>query len=188
MQDASRPRPGTALLEEARGHDLVAVGSHSGSRASGIFFGSTASTLVHRADVPVLVARRPPSEEAFPGTVLLASDGSPGSAAATRLAGRVASACGSSVTILHVSDETPQMRRELAWQAVELLEACGHEPALCDATGDPHEEICRLAGELEAGLLVIGSRGLGGMKSLGSVSERVAHEAPCSVLVARGFA
>jgi nucleotide-binding universal stress UspA family protein len=34
-------------------------------------------------------------------------------------------------------------------------------------------------------LLVVGSRGLHGIRALGSVSERVAHEAPCSVLVVR---
>jgi nucleotide-binding universal stress UspA family protein len=37
----------------------------------------------------------------------------------------------------------------------------------------------------EADLLVVGSRGLHGIKALGSVSERVAHEARCSVLVVR---
>jgi nucleotide-binding universal stress UspA family protein len=37
-----------------------------------------------------------------------------------------------------------------------------------------------------ADLLVVGSRGVHGARSLGSVSERVAHEAPCSVLVVRG--
>ena len=36
-----------------------------------------------------------------------------------------------------------------------------------------------------ADLLVVGSRGTHGAGSLGSVSERVAHEAPCSVLVVR---
>lgn len=38
---------------------------------------------------------------------------------------------------------------------------------------------------IEADLLVVGSRGLHGIKALGSVSERVAHEAACSVLVVR---
>ena len=180
------PDSAAALLREAHGHDLVAVGSHTGSRASGIFFGSTASTLVHRADVPVLVARRPPSDDAFPNKILVASDGSPGSATAARLAGRIGHACDSEVTVLHVSEgETPNMRAELARQVVELFETVGHEPPVCDASGDPHDEIPRLAGELGAGLLVIGSRGLGGVKALGSVSERVAHDAPCSVLVAR---
>jgi len=37
----------------------------------------------------------------------------------------------------------------------------------------------------DADLLVVGSRGMHGARALGSVSERVAHEAPCSVLVVR---
>jgi nucleotide-binding universal stress UspA family protein len=38
---------------------------------------------------------------------------------------------------------------------------------------------------IEADLLVVGSRRLQGIKALGSVSERVAHEAKCSVLIVR---
>jgi nucleotide-binding universal stress UspA family protein len=34
--------------------------------------------------------------------------------------------------------------------------------------------------------LAVGSRGLRGIRALGSVSERIAHEARCSVLVVRG--
>jgi nucleotide-binding universal stress UspA family protein len=37
-----------------------------------------------------------------------------------------------------------------------------------------------------ADLIVMGSRGLHGLSALGSVSERVAHRAACSVLVVRG--
>jgi hypothetical protein len=37
----------------------------------------------------------------------------------------------------------------------------------------------------EADLLVVGSRGLHGLRALGSVSERIAHQAACSVLVVR---
>jgi nucleotide-binding universal stress UspA family protein len=37
-----------------------------------------------------------------------------------------------------------------------------------------------------ADVLVVGSRGLHGLKALGSVSERAAHQAKCSVLVVRG--
>jgi nucleotide-binding universal stress UspA family protein len=36
-----------------------------------------------------------------------------------------------------------------------------------------------------ADLLVVGSRGLHGLRALGSVSERVAHRASCSTLVVR---
>ena len=36
-----------------------------------------------------------------------------------------------------------------------------------------------------ADLIVVGSRGLKGLKALGSVGERIAHQASCSVLVVR---
>jgi nucleotide-binding universal stress UspA family protein len=49
------------------------------------------------------------------------------------------------------------------------------------------ENIVGLAEELGADLIVIGSRGLGGMKRLlmGSVSESVVRHAHCPVLVVR---
>ncbi|MDM9582702.1 MULTISPECIES: universal stress protein [unclassified Nostoc] len=54
-------------------------------------------------------------------------------------------------------------------------------------TGDPAEEIIRLANIYKADLIVIGSRGLMGMKRIvqGSVSSQVVEEANCSVLVVK---
>jgi nucleotide-binding universal stress UspA family protein len=54
-------------------------------------------------------------------------------------------------------------------------------------TGDPAEEIIRLANIYQADLIVIGSRGLTGMKRIvqGSVSSQVVEDAPCSVLVVK---
>jgi nucleotide-binding universal stress UspA family protein len=37
----------------------------------------------------------------------------------------------------------------------------------------------------DADLLILGSRGLHGLQALGSVSERVAHDASCTVLTVR---
>jgi nucleotide-binding universal stress UspA family protein len=42
-----------------------------------------------------------------------------------------------------------------------------------------------IAAAERADLVVVGSRGLRGLRSIGSVSERVAHRASCSVLVVR---
>lgn len=55
----------------------------------------------------------------------------------------------------------------------------GHE----NLPGSPVEALA--ASAADADLLVVGSRGLHGLKSLGSVSERVAHQAECSVLIVR---
>jgi nucleotide-binding universal stress UspA family protein len=54
-------------------------------------------------------------------------------------------------------------------------------------TGDPREEIVRLAQEWPADLIVVGARGLGALATalLGSVSLAVARDAPCAVLVVR---
>jgi nucleotide-binding universal stress UspA family protein len=54
-------------------------------------------------------------------------------------------------------------------------------------SGDPAEEIIRLANIHKSDLIVIGSRGLTGMKRIvhGSVSSQVVEESPCSVLVVK---
>ncbi len=54
-------------------------------------------------------------------------------------------------------------------------------------TGAPAEEIIRLANIYKTDLIIIGSRGLIGMKRIvqGSVSSQVVEEANCSVLVVK---
>jgi nucleotide-binding universal stress UspA family protein len=54
-------------------------------------------------------------------------------------------------------------------------------------TGNPPEEIIRLANIYKADLIIIGSRGLTGMNRIvqGSVSSQVVEDANCSVLVVK---
>lgn len=54
-------------------------------------------------------------------------------------------------------------------------------------TGNPGRTICELADTWSADLILVGSRGLKGLKEmfLGSVSNYVTHHAPCSVLIVR---
>jgi nucleotide-binding universal stress UspA family protein len=53
--------------------------------------------------------------------------------------------------------------------------------------GEPGPALCRLAREAGATAIVVGSRGRGGLKRafLGSVSDYVVRNAPCSVIVTR---
>lgn len=53
--------------------------------------------------------------------------------------------------------------------------------------GDPAENICALADELEADLIIVGRKDRSGLEELllGSVSSAVVHQAPCAVLVAQ---
>jgi nucleotide-binding universal stress UspA family protein len=55
------------------------------------------------------------------------------------------------------------------------------------ADGFAVEEICRVAGERDAQLIVVGSHGWGAARRLlsGSVSTGLVHSAPCPVLVVR---
>ena len=54
-------------------------------------------------------------------------------------------------------------------------------------TGRPADEIVRISSEENFDLIIMGSRGLGGIKQffLGSVSDRVADEAKCPVLLVK---
>ncbi|KMJ57970.1 hypothetical protein AB685_14175 [Bacillus sp. LL01] len=53
--------------------------------------------------------------------------------------------------------------------------------------GDPAKTICNFADTHESDLIIIGSRGLGGLKKLilGSVSDKVTNTANCPVLIAK---
>jgi nucleotide-binding universal stress UspA family protein len=55
------------------------------------------------------------------------------------------------------------------------------------ATGQPSDEIARIAGESETDLIVISTHGHTGLKHLwlGSIAEGVVRKAPCPVLVVR---
>ena len=57
-------------------------------------------------------------------------------------------------------------------------------------TGEPAAAICGLAEELGARAIVLGTRGRGGLKRalLGSVSDYVVRNAPCTVVVTREHA
>ncbi len=65
--------------------------------------------------------------------------------------------------------------------------ARGVDTEFTQLTGNPGRMICELAGNWSADLILVGSRGLKGLKEmfLGSVSNYVTHHAPCSVLIMR---
>ena len=178
--------PGDVLLEAARAHDVLVVGTRRGSRAEGIVYGGTAALALHACDVPVLVARATPDWRALGEHVLVASDGSPEIRRAAELAGAIAARAGGRATLLHVSPYgSGEARRELALEATDILVVTGEEPVTRTVAGRPADAITGAADEFGATLLVLGSRGLTGVRALASVSERVGATAPCPVLVLR---
>ncbi|MEM6426622.1 MAG: universal stress protein [Cyanobacteria bacterium P01_D01_bin.128] len=65
--------------------------------------------------------------------------------------------------------------------------AAGIPAEFTEVSGEPGKQICSLAHNWEADLIIVGSRGRRGIKEwlLGSVSNYVMHHAPCSVLLAQ---
>lgn len=141
----------------------------------------------------------------FPERILVAVDGGPQAASVAEMAARLAGKMGSELHAVHVGFVPamyhPEMRgyrprseavqretQEVLDGEVRRIEAAGAEVARSHPRmGRPDVEILELAEELDAELIVIGSRGLGGVRRalLGSVSDSVVRHAHCPVLVVR---
>lgn len=141
--------------------------------------------------------------------VLVATDFSPASDEALVEADRFARALGGPLVVLHVMPVTtgvnilfPQAVEPESLGAAALEERIlvaltervaaktgrsGQDVALRLETGAVDATIVRIAEELGAGLVVVGSHGAGGLgrRVLGSVADRVLRHAHCPVLVAR---
>ena len=106
--------------------------------------------------------------------MLAGVDGSPPSFAAARVAASLGERLGVPVTFLVARGSEGEIDADrCAESGLELVSSDAKPiPALLDAAAD-------------ADLVVLGSRGLHGLRALGSVSERVAHRARNSTLVVR---
>ncbi len=172
------------LLAEGAKHDLLVLGCRGGSRIGGIMLGSTATQIAHRTEQALLVARRTADGNEVPQSILLATAGSSGSWAAARMSTRLAQARNSELRVVYVPDGThPERYREVLKQVAVIEQATGAPPPVIDAPGHAAERIIEAARAGQSSLIAIGRRGVRGIKALGSVSERVVHHAPCSVLV-----
>jgi nucleotide-binding universal stress UspA family protein len=85
-------------------------------------------------------------------------------------------------------DEDPKKTRQRGKTMLKELADSFHVKAdTIFAEGDPGHEIVRVAEELNADLIVLGTHGYTGWKrfALGSVAELVVRHAPCAVLTIR---
>ena len=166
--------PASVLRQEAERLQATALvlGSHGHSRGAGIVLGGTATALLHDSPCSVLLARRPASLQQFPSSITVGVDGSLSSLrafdAAQNLGDRLAVPLRTVVATggRTVDFEGLRTLGEVDWDEGKPVDAL-------------------IAASRATDLLVVGSRGLHGLSALGSVSERVAHQAASSVLVVR---
>jgi nucleotide-binding universal stress UspA family protein len=150
------------------------------------------------------------TSEAGAGNVkrlLVATDFSPGSEEAWLVARRIAGQLGAEIVLVHVLVEAPlfsegpftmKQTREVfeaarAWVEkmlggwVATAGAAGLSARWIVCAGAPHKEIVAAAAREKADLIVMGTRGRGGLDRalLGSVADRVIRLAPCPVLTVR---
>lgn len=147
----------------------------------------------------------------FANRILLATDGSPEAREATKMAIMLSTSLGSELHVVHVghipsayayaeadviNPDFQEMLREQAGEEAraklgelvgEIEEAGGKISESYAEAGRPDVEIVRLAEDIGAGLVVIGSRGLGPLRRalMGSVSNSVVRHLRDSVLVVR---
>jgi nucleotide-binding universal stress UspA family protein len=148
----------------------------------------------------------------FPTTILIATDGSEEAQLAAKTAADLAKSTNSELHLIYVgympsifyeSPGTMALDRDLHSrmeeraeeaartkldQQVQKLKDAGIEVAeIHTRVGFPDAEIVGLADKLGAGLIVVGSRGLGRLRRalMGSVSDSVVRHAHCPVLVVR---
>lgn len=149
---------------------LLALGGRRSSRFLGIMLGDTGTELLHDAACSVLLAC-PADEGAWhPRKIVVGLDGSSFAEAALRTADELAGRLGGSVEVVSATGGKP-IERDAAW---------ADRVASWDPTDPVHALVER---SRDADLIVVGSRGVHGIRAIGSVSERVAHQAHCTALV-----
>ena len=138
----------------------------------------------------------------FPTTILLATDGSREAELAARTAADLAKSHNSELHVVYVEPALPMIgqfadhgpertapdsRRLLDEQVRHIEEAGGTVAEAHLRLGRPDDQIIEVGEEVGAGLIVVGSRGHGGVRRalMGSVSDSVVRHAHCPVLVVR---
>lgn len=204
--------PAQRITEIAEGerHDLIVLGALGISGWMRALLGSTSMGVVKHAPCPVWVVKRPPK----PGRtdVLVASDGSPHARHAIRTLCGLPLPDGAVVHLLHVVPSVNDQLRltgsaldppvleplyeigrhyrqhgeRVLKEDAETLSAAFGEVRPFIEEGEARRRILAAADEVEADLIVLGSKGLSGIREffLGSVSHKVLKHARASVLIA----
>jgi nucleotide-binding universal stress UspA family protein len=179
-----RTHPVEVILERACEHDLFTIGAPATSWLAEMFVGGVASVALREFVTPMLVVRQPLNGSLRDRQILAASDGEEGSGRVVELAGRIAQSQRAQVTLVNaLGPESKLNPRAIQAQVRALDKLLPSASGAYIEPGKAPDVILDAAEKTHARLIVIGSRRLNGLRILGSVSRRVVHDAPCSVLV-----
>lgn len=196
-----------AAVASDEDQDLIVIAPSHHTTAERILSGSVSGRVLDKVDRPVLVARPSRNETDRLSNVLIGFDGSESGRQAIELAAELfkIAESGAKVTVVHSVDVPDPVKflspvefvasieqnllmvgETYLAQAEKLLADNGIKKVdCCLIEGDPAIGLIKMANDIEADLLVIGSRGHGKLSEmlLGSVSHKVAMHAGCSVAV-----
>ncbi len=205
----SEGSPSEVMLAEAASWpaDLIAIGRQGMSRLQRTILGSVADRLVRGSPVPVLTIRDPPQSTppASLGRILVPSDGSEAALAALPFALELAEATGAGLDLLYAippeleggkyldrpADEVDKAHEQMANRALDPLEErCAKAGVSCRRFvlhDPPHKAIVQHATGRDADMIVMATRGHGGLQRLlvGSVTSKVLRTASTPVVTIR---
>ena len=205
--------PANVIMRRARDYDLTVLGARGRDPHANVALGPVASRLAEHGEGCVLIAREPPSDKST--RILVPVDGSDGSEHALDALNAMFDLESAEITLVHVIEtlwlppaveeeasgqndaelrENMQLFQELRREAEQLLtearfRVLPHHPGVTTLIreGAPANEILSEADQGDYDLVVVGANAADDMKHsiLGSVSSKIAWNAPCSVLVTR---
>ena len=170
---------------------LIILGACGADRIEDETIGSTAERVLRGARCHVLLVRDSLENDDFYKNVLIPSDGSSDAEYAATFAASIAHRYHASLTVcsmIHTGSKRDLAEAEqITGDAVSLGKAKGVETDSLIWEGKPAVEILKAIDTTKTDLTVIGYTGKGKVSRwiLGSVSERVARTAPCSVFVVK---
>ena len=182
-----------AILLEADQAELVVVGTRSRNKMSAAVMGSVATSVAAKAPCPVVVVRG----ERRTGPVVVGSDGSTESTEAVEFAFEEAARTGQPLRVVycwqpldqHVSPIASTEELLTNWLAESLEPYRDKFPTVRVTASLLEGRATARLNELseDASLMVVGSRGRGGVTGLllGSVSQSLLHHADAPVAVVR---
>src|SRR5215212_10200671 len=181
------PSDDVVRVAEEIGAGLIVVGSRGRGGVRRALMGSVSDSVVRHAHCTVMVVRGEPV--AFPTKILVATDRSREAKLAATTAADLAKSTNSELHVVHVGFEQirEESQKELDTEVDMIGESGAQDIQAHLEFGRPDTVIIDLAEELGAGLIVMGSRGLGGIRRalLGSISDSVVRHAHRHVLVVR---